>query len=127
MKRREFITLLDGTAAWPLAASAQQLNVPLVGFLHLGSPQARTQRLAAFRQGLADNGYIDGHNVTIEYRWAEEQYERLPGLAADLVQRQVAVNGLSRPRMGASGRADELWRECLGHISSGRRVCGAHS
>jgi putative tryptophan/tyrosine transport system substrate-binding protein len=93
IRRRDFIILLGGgaAAAWPIAARAQQLNVPLVGFLHLGSPQARTQRLAAFRQGLADNGYIDGHNVAIEYRWAEEQYERLPGLAADLVQRQVAV------------------------------------
>src|SRR5262249_18416402 len=91
MGRREFVALFGCAAAWPLAARAQQLNVPLVGFLHLGSPQARTQRLAAFRQGLADNGYIDGHNVAIEYRWAEERYERPPGLAADLLGRQGVV------------------------------------
>ena len=90
--RRELLAALGGAAvAWPLAARAQQSNLPEVGFLHSGSPQGRALRIAAFRQGLAESGYVEGQNVTIEYRWAEERYERLPALAADLVQRQVAV------------------------------------
>src|SRR6516165_7433298 len=90
--RRELLATLGGAAmSWPLAARAQQSSLPVVGFLHTGSPQGRALRIVAFRQGLAESGYVEGQNVTIEYRWAEERYERLPAIAADLVQRQVAV------------------------------------
>jgi putative ABC transport system substrate-binding protein len=92
VKRRGFITLLGGAAvAWPLAAGAQQATKPVVGFLDPRSPDAMMERLRGFRQGLRDTGHVEGENVAIEYRWAENQMDRLSALAADLVSRRVAV------------------------------------
>src|SRR5215831_2860916 len=89
MRRRDFVTLLGGVAAWPLAASAQQK--PVIGFLNSGSAEAYSDRLTAFHQGLRQLGYVDGENVVIVYRWALGQYDRLPGFAAELVERHVSV------------------------------------
>ena len=92
LRRRQFLTLLGGAAAvWPLAARGQQPAMPVIGLLDSRSPEALTDRLRGFRRGLKDTGYVEGENVSIEYRWAENQVDRLPALAAELVRRRVAL------------------------------------
>jgi putative ABC transport system substrate-binding protein len=90
IRQREFIVTVGGAAAWPLAARAQQ-PLPMIGFLNSGFSKDSANRIAAFRQGLGEVGFIEPQDVTIDYRWAEGVYERLPAMAADLVNRQVAV------------------------------------
>jgi putative tryptophan/tyrosine transport system substrate-binding protein len=98
MKRRQFITLLGGAAAWPLAARAEKPAMPVVGFLHIASLETRRQEVASFYQGLKDIGYVEGQNVAIEYRWGENHNDRMPTLAADLVRLQVdVIAALSTP------------------------------
>jgi putative tryptophan/tyrosine transport system substrate-binding protein len=97
MRRREFIALLGSVAAWPMAARGQQRPTPVIGFLQMGYPSSSAPMLAGLRQGLGETGFVEGRNVSIEYRWAEGQYERIPALAADLVSAKVSVISAGGP------------------------------
>jgi putative tryptophan/tyrosine transport system substrate-binding protein len=111
VRRRDFITLFGGAAAWPLAARAQQSGMPVVGFLHLGSLETRRDLLLAFHRGLNETGYLERHNVAIEYRWAEGHINRLPALASDLVKQQVAAivaAGSYAPALAAKAATDTI-------------------
>jgi putative tryptophan/tyrosine transport system substrate-binding protein len=107
MRRREFIAYLGSAAAWPLAARAQQTALPVIGFLSSRSPNDDPHLLPAFHRGLKEAGYIEGQNVTIEYRFAENQYDRLPALAADLVRRRVALIVTNGPAARTAKAATE--------------------
>jgi putative tryptophan/tyrosine transport system substrate-binding protein len=91
MRRREFMALVGGTAAWPLAARAQQPAMPVVGFINGGAANVQARNAAAFQKGLSETGNVEGQNVTVAYHWLEGHYERLPALLADLIRRRVAV------------------------------------
>ena len=106
MRRREFIALAGSTAAWPIAARAQQQPMPVIGFLNSASPDGYAPQLAAFRQALKDAGFAEGQNVTIEFHWARGQYDRLPAMAADLVHRGVAVIVANTPANIAAKNGD---------------------
>ena len=122
MRRRQFITLLGGTAvAWPLVARAQQAAMPVIGLLSGSSPESR-RPMAAFQRALADSGFIEGQSVTIDYRWAEGRFDLLPAMAADVVRRPVAlIVALTHPLRSPPRRQPRLFRSCFIAVATSSR------
>ena len=116
MRRREFIATLGSAAAWPLAARAQRLAMPVIGFIRDGSAESNARWLAGFHKGLSETGYVEGQNVTVEYHWLEGKYDRVPELVADLVRRHVtAIASLGTSPAQARGVSSSPATIRLGH------------
>jgi hypothetical protein len=123
VKRRDFVGVLVAAAAWPLAAWAQQVAMPIVGFVAGRSTEASARPAAAFRKGLNESGYIEGQNVVVEYHWLEDQYDRLPAVIADFVRRRVAV--IATPFSADDDPYCIRGRRRPGEVRSGHEPCSA--
>ena len=124
MRRRDFVAGVGSAAAWPAVARAQQAAMPVIGFLQSQSPNLYTNALAAFRQGLNEAGYVEGQNVSVEYRYAENQLDRLPPLAADLVRRRVAVIVAAATVVAQRRQRPRPYRSSLVPVVTGPAVNG---